>query len=126
MDDPFDLPKPKAPPLALPPPGFEGERIDARAMSPRQFADWVHEQYVAGILGWEDYGAAIPTELHPGYDRTIGALTGQASEPDRPRDMVAEWEEKLAFLRRHNGWGAVSVRQAERILTLLRRSLQQG
>lgn len=89
-------------------------------MSPRQMADWAHEMYLAGWMTWDEYLAAIPAELHPDYDTTVGALTGQMAQPDRPRDMVKEWEEKLDFARRYNPDGNTQVRRAERIVTLLR------
>lgn len=31
-------------------------------------------------------------ELHPDFNRTIGALTGRRAAPDRERDCLAEWE----------------------------------
>lgn len=93
----------------------------SRRMSPRQMAQWAREMYLGGALGQQDYLAAIPAELHPDYDRTVGALTGQPAHPDLPRDMIREWEEKVAFLRRHHDGHDDSLRQAERILALLRK-----
>jgi hypothetical protein len=93
---------------------------EVRNMSPRQMADWAHEMYMAGWLSWDEYLAAIPTELHPDYNRTVGALTGQYAEPDMPRDMVREWESRLDFVRRHNPKTDVQVKRTERIVSLLR------
>jgi len=101
-------------------------RAEVRNMSPRQMSAWAHEMYLAGALGWKEYQAAIPAELHPNYNRTVGALTGEMAAPDRPRDMVQEWEERLAFFRRHNAWDASEVRCTERIVTLLRRQADPG
>ncbi len=95
-------------------------RMRVRAMTPRQMADWAHEMYMTGWITWDDYRAAMPPELHPAYDATIGALTGEMAEPDRPRDMVQEWEERLEFMRRHVAPTGAQVRLAERIVALLR------
>jgi len=90
-------------------------------MSPRQMADWAHEMYMAGAMNWQEYLTAMPSELHPDYDATVGALTGERARPDHPRDMLREWEEKLAFVKRYNEWDADGVRRTERIVTLLKR-----
>jgi hypothetical protein len=91
-------------------------------MSPRQMADWAHEMYLSGTMTWEEYAlAGFPAELHPAYDRTVGALTGQPAKPDTPRDMVKEWEERLAFARRHATPFDAHIRRTEKVLTLLRR-----
>lgn len=96
--------------------------IEPRRMTPRQLAQWAHEMYLAGALNWQDYlFAGFPAELHPEYNRTVGVLTGRRAQPDWPRDMVKEWEDKLAFARRHNDPCDGSVRRAEKVLTLLRR-----
>lgn len=96
--------------------------IEPRRMSPRQLAQWAHEMYLAGALNWQDYlFAGFPAELHPEYNRTVGVLTGRRAQPDWPRDMVREWEDRLAFVRRHNDPCDGTVRRAEKVLTLLRR-----
>lgn len=111
--------------VALPPPAAKRA---TRRMSPRQLAVWAHEMYLCGSLSWEEYRmAGFPAELHPDYNRTVGALTGQLAEPDRPRDMVKEWEERLAFTVRHNAPFDAQVQRTEKILNLLRRqALQSG
>lgn len=104
-------------PLALPEPY---SRNKGRHMSPRQMADWAYEMYMAGSLSWAEYLlAGFPPELHPDYDRTVGALTGQPAEPDRPRDMLREWQEKLAFFHRHNAPIDPQVRRTEKVVALL-------
>ncbi|MTJ79806.1 MAG: hypothetical protein F8N37_02125 [Telmatospirillum sp.] len=104
-------------PLALPPPTFD---TSVRNMSPRQLADWAHEKYLLGQLSWQDYlVAGFHVELHPDYNATIGALTGEVATPDRPRDMVREWEERLAFFSRHNTPDDPLVRRVSKILSLL-------
>ncbi|HIJ61680.1 MAG TPA: hypothetical protein HPQ04_03210 [Rhodospirillaceae bacterium] len=105
----------------LPPPSIN-IHIEPRRMSPRQLAQWAHEMYLAGALNWQDYlFAGFPAELHPEYNRTVGVLTGRRAQPDWPRDMVREWEDRLAFVRRHNDPCDGTVKRAEKVLTLLRR-----
>ena len=51
--------------------------VDARHISPRQIAEISMDLYVGGALSWEEYALlAFQPELHPDYERTIGALTG--------------------------------------------------
>ena len=96
--------------------------VEPRRMTPRQLAHWAHEMYLAGALTWEDYlFAGFPAELHPDYNRTVGVLTGRRAQPDWPRDMVREWEDRVAFARRHNDPCDGTVRRAEKVLTLLHR-----
>jgi len=116
---------PPPPPLALPPPAVAGApappgNIHVRSMSPRQMADWAHEMYMTGWISWDEYRAAIPPELLPGFDATIGALTGEFAEPNRPRDMLREWEERLDFARRYSRSSGPQLKLAERIVSLLR------
>ena len=99
------------PPPAAPDPGL-------RAMSPRDFADFTHELYLAGRLDWAEYRmVGFPSELDPRWDATIGALTGERAAPDRPRDMLAEWERRVDFMHRFQaGYPATVI--AERVLAL--------
>lgn len=115
---PAPRPLPKKPAPQLTPPHHMAWSTH---MSPRQMADWAHEMYIAGALSWQEYLTAVPSELHPDYDATIGALTGEPARPDHPRDMLQEWEEKLAFIKRHNDWDDDGVRRTERVVVLLRR-----
>ena len=99
-----------------------GISVEVRRMSPRQMAEWAYELYLGGTLSWEEYClAGFPAELHPDYNRTVGALTGVSAQPDWPRDMLREWEERLAFSLRHNPAAGQAVRHTEKILRLLRR-----
>lgn len=109
------------PVIALPPPAPPAteELWDLRRISPREFANVMHELYLSGLLTWAQYRVVgFPSELHPDYDSTIGALTGEKAEPDKPRDMVAEWEKRLEFERRYSA-GTADVRGTERILAIL-------
>lgn len=104
--------------IALPPPRPRLPRHDLRNISPRRFAEIAHELYVEGTLKWAEYQVVgFPSELHPAFESTIGALTGQKAEPNRPRDLLAEWEGRLDFMRRYDDPG---LRIAERALDVLR------
>lgn len=95
---------------------------DVRHMSPRAMASFSLDLYVEGLLGWEDYTLlAFQPELHPDYETTIGALTGVAAEPDRPRDHIRWWEARLRFEREHPDADRRRLRRTARILALLRR-----
>lgn len=125
--EPILVPAPAAPAqppavIALPPPRDRRPRHDLRHVSPRRFAEITHELYVEGSLRWAEYQlVGFPSELHPDYDATIGALTGQKAEPNRPRDLLSEWEQRLDFMRRYDD---PSLRLAERALDILRRQAE--
>ena len=77
--------------------------------------------HVAGVLPWEEYAMlAFQPELHPDYDRTVGALIGKKAQPDRPRDFVALWEERLAFERKYNAGNPKLIARTAHIVTVLR------
>lgn len=109
---------------ALPDPTAGRDKIafDPRRMTPREMAGRSIELYAAGHLRWEDQDAlAFQPELHPDYDRTIGALLGQNAAPDVPRDFIVEWERRLLFELRYNAENTEAVGQARRILKALRK-----
>lgn len=113
-----------APPLALPPPRHHRyARFDLRNVSPRRYAEIAHELYLEGALLWDEYQwIGFPSELHPDFDSTIGALTGEKADPDRPRDMLAAMEHHVAFMRRYqHGGRADALSKAERAIEVLRR-----
>lgn len=92
-------------------------------MSPRELAAWAYELYLEGCLTWPEYRMlGFPSELHPRFDETIGALTGERAEPDRPRDMLTIWERRLEFERRYNLDSPETIRRSERIVHLLRQA----
>ena len=94
--------------------------LSLRDLTPRQMAEVSLELYAAGVLAYEDYELlAFQPELHPDYNVTIGALTGEPAGPDRARDFVTQWEERLNFERRYNPQNTRLVRNTERILKLL-------
>lgn len=95
--------------------------VDVRNLSPRQMSEVSTDLYMGGALSWEEYAAlAFQPELHPDYNRTIGALIGEVAEPDRPQNFVAVWEERLAFERRYNADDALSLANTGRIVDILR------
>ncbi|MBE0532726.1 MAG: hypothetical protein IH626_18030 [Rhodospirillales bacterium] len=95
--------------------------VDIRRMSPRQMAETSMDLYVAGILPWEEYAMlAFQAELHPDYDKTIGALTGEPACPDRPRDFLGMWEERLSFEEKHNAETPHLVARTRRIVQVFR------
>jgi len=124
------VPRPPVPAVALPaqkpapaePPIAELFRsIDVRNLTPRQAAEFGMDLHVAGVLPWEEYAMlAFQPELHPDYDRTVGALIGEKAQPDRPRDFVAMWQERLAFERKYNAGDPKLIARTARIVTVLR------
>jgi len=77
--------------------------------------------YVAGILPWDEYAMlAFQAELHPDYDKTIGVLTGEKAEPDRPRDFLRIWEERLAFEEKYNAGRPKLVERTRHIVQTFR------
>jgi hypothetical protein len=95
--------------------------IDVRNMSAREMANLSTEFYMQRLISWEEYDAlAFQSELHPDYNKTVGALLEKQAEPDSPRDFVREWEKKLAFVRRYNRNDVHTIKIAERITRLLR------
>jgi hypothetical protein len=94
--------------------------LSLRDLTPRQMADVSLVLYAAGVLSYEDYELlAFQPELHPDYNGTIGALTGEPAGPDRARDFVSHWEERLNFEQRYNPQNTRLVRKTEHILNLL-------
>lgn len=95
--------------------------IDIRNLSPRQMADTSLDLYVTGVLPWDEYAMlAFQPELHPDYDRTIGALIGEPAAPDRPRDFLAMWEERLTFDEKYNAETPERITRTQRIVSLFR------
>ena len=99
-----------------------GLAFDVRAISPREMDALGFELYVAGHISWDDYAElAFQPHLHPDYDATIGALTGEQAEPDQAQDFVKIWDERLAFDLRYNGDNKQRIQQKQRIVRVMRR-----
>lgn len=96
--------------------------INARAITPRKMRDLSLDLYINGILTWDEHAElAFQAELHPDFERTIGALTGEKALPDQPRDYVREWEHRLDFERRFAPAKSHAKDRALHILSVLRR-----
>jgi hypothetical protein len=96
--------------------------VNIRHISPRQMSELSLKLYVAGYLQWDEYEMlAFQPELHPDFDRTIGALTGETANPDRPRDYVVEWKDRYDFELRNNPDDAKRIERNLRILTLFKK-----
>ncbi|MDO8608048.1 MAG: hypothetical protein Q7R40_16050 [Phaeospirillum sp.] len=109
-----------APLPALPAPAGQPEApYDMRAISPRDFADATHELYMDGTLSWEEFKmVGFPSELDPRFDETIGALIGEKANPDQPKDMLGQWEQRVDFEKRYNPYPD-QVKTAESVLQKL-------
>ncbi len=95
--------------------------VKVRNVSPREMGNIAMDLYVSGVLSWDEYSMlAFQPELHPNYDATVGALTGERAKPDQPRDFVSQWEERLNFERRHNPGNWPLIRRTSRIVQVLR------
>jgi len=100
----------------LPPPKDGYKVPDVRHMTPREMQDYSQNLYAAGVITFEDYEAlAFQPELHPDFARTIGALTGEKAQPDRPRDYIRQWNDRVDYTQRYYPQNSEEVRQAHRI-----------
>ncbi len=89
-------------------------------ISPREMATFSLDLYATGVVSFEEYEMlAFQPELHPDYDATVGALTGEFAKPDKPKDYIDHWEDRLAFVRRYNPQNTELVRRTERLVELL-------
>ncbi|GAB6053116.1 hypothetical protein JCM17960_19360 [Magnetospira thiophila] len=110
--------EPSGPPTALQ--KLVGSR-DVRDLSPRQMVDLSLDLYAGNILSWDEYTLlAFQPDLHPDYDATIGALTGRPAAPDKPRDFISQWEERLDFELKHNPKDRATLEKVAHIVTVLR------
>ena len=125
---PYEAPSIPAPgPLAPAPTRLETiagpitPTVDVRNLTPRLMAEISMDLYMVGAITWDEHAMlAFQPELHPDYDQTVGALTGVKANPDRPRDYVAIWEERLVFERKHNVGNDNRVGRSQRIVNVLR------
>jgi hypothetical protein len=94
--------------------------MDVRQMSPRKIANLSMDLYIAGIIEWEEHEMlAFQAQLHPDYNKSIGALTGEPARPDHPKDYIEEWERRLSFQRRYNPDNVRRIRRTEHIKNIL-------
>ena len=93
---------------------------DVGAITPREMVDLSFELYVSGFLTREQYhDLAFQAELMPNFDVTIGALTGERADPDRPRDYTEVWRARLKFEEVHLADDPRIVERTRQILDLL-------
>ena len=105
----------------LPPPAGGAGVTDVRHMTPREMQDYSQNLYAGGVITFEDYEAlAFQPDLHPDFERTIGALTGEKPQPDRPRDYIRQWSDRVEYTQRYYPQNSNEVRQAHRILEALK------
>jgi len=98
---------------------------DVRAASPREIVNLSLDLYAEGIIGYDDYAVlAFQPELHPDYNKTVGALTGEPAQPDQRRDYVQVWEDQLQFELRHGAGDSAVVRQTNRIRDMLKQLVE--
>lgn len=99
--------------------------VNVRAATPRDMVNLSLDLYAGGMISFDDYAVlAFQPELHPDYDKTVGALTGEPAQPDRRRDFVRVWDEQLQFELRHGPGNSQVVRQTTRIRDILEQLTQ--
>lgn len=95
-------------------------RNDVRNLTPRQMSALCGELFLAAMISCDEYlMMAFQPELHPDYDRTIGALIGETADPDRPRDYIQRWTDRLDFERRYAAEQTSSINHTRNILSVL-------
>lgn len=116
-----DKPREPRQPAKLPPPGPAPGGPHVRYMTPREMQLYSENLYAAGYISFDDYEVlAFQPDLHPDFGRTIGALTGERAQPDRPRDFIRLWQERLNFAQRYYPSNSREVRRAHRILEAIK------
>lgn len=96
-------------------------RNDVRSLTPRQMSALCGELFLATMISCDEYlMMAFQPELHPDYHRTIGALIGEKADPDRPRDYLRRWADRLDFEVKYNAKDTSQVDRTRNILSVLR------
>jgi len=92
-----------------------------RNMSPNELASVAYDLYMQGELERDEYLLlGFPSETHPYYNQTVGALTGEIARPHQPRDLIYEWEEHLMEINASALPLRIMKMRAQKILGLLR------
>lgn len=74
---------------------------DVRNMTPNELATLSAQLYEAGAIGFNEYTIlSFQPEFHDGFDENSGLRQHLQSEPDRPRDLLAEWQGYLWEMQR--------------------------
>jgi len=96
-------------------------RNDVRNLTPRQMSALCGELFLATMISCDEYlMMAFQPELHPDYDRTIGALVGEEADPDRPRDYIQRWTDRVNFEVKYNTENQALIARTRNILAVLR------
>lgn len=99
---------------------------DIRSITPRKMIDLSFDLFFSGFLNKEQYAdLAFQSELMPNFDQTIGALTGQRAQPDRPRDFTEIWLARLEFEKQHADDPRI-IERTGKILDLLKSIKRTG
>ena len=120
-DRPLEETRPPASPSEVAATAFI-KRLNVRELTPRQMAEACMDLYLFGLLTYDEYAVlAFQAELHPDYDRTIGALTERKAEPDRPRDYIWLLQEKLQFERTYDPRNRDRIERIQNVLNVFRK-----
>jgi len=94
--------------------------FDIRNLTPREMVNVSLDLYIDGELSFSEYSLlAFQPELHPDFEDTIGALTGERADPDMPRDYVQDWQERYEFEIRYPSDDTRVLKQMDQILSVL-------
>lgn len=90
------------------------KKYDVRGMSPRDMAAMSQELYQGGAISFQDHALlSFQPELNPEFNTTLAGT----SDPDAPRDFIAQWETQL---RIHENLGEVNfAKNDQRMLNIL-------
>ena len=74
---------------------------DVRNMTPNELVRLSARLYEAGAIGFGEYTIlSFQPEFHDDFDENSGLYRELQSDPDRPRDLLAEWERHLWEMQR--------------------------
>lgn len=94
---------------------------NVRRITPRELVRLGRELYIAGHLNDEEFVLLTrQPDLHPAFDRTIGALIGDRADPERRHDAIAGWEARLRFLHMYPDQTAAQRDRIRHVLDVLR------
>ncbi len=100
--------------------GKIAKRYNVCAISPRNMVELSHDLFSSGHLTKDQHDVlSFQSELMPNFDVTIGALTGEPADPDRPRDYTEIWRQRLEFERKYAENAERIISRTQKILDLL-------
>jgi hypothetical protein len=87
-----------------------------REASPREMASLSAELHSSGILSFDSHALlSFQPELNA---EQFNKIMGETAEPDRTRDFILDWEEKLA-IQKKSGAPSEFIQRTEQILSTL-------